>query len=360
MKAVDVIAEAVRSTGYRDEAIVRDYAFADVLDPDDTTREVVLAAFTQTPPSYRSAAIAAVPAPEGATPELIRAHRALGAPLLFVIETDQLSLWQVRGDSPRRMHTELSLQDVPALFERYRDTWRPDAIHRAKSIAAVDHVYQLDFVDLGLLPAVEGEIHSKLDRLLLDTLSAASSVQPDTSLDTRLLFRVVFRLLAAKVLQDRRHPYAEHWNIRDLDTILSEIESYYSLPPVNIHTGTQILPQISAAWHCLRTGISFANISSDDLAFVYENTLVTKEARKLFGTHSTPRQLAEYAVTRLALHRYPPSDLRIYEPFAGAGVFLVSALRHMRELLPVDWDDQRRHDFLINHLAGGRSRLLCL
>ena len=352
MNAVDVIAEAVRSAGYRDEAIVRDYAFADVLDPDDTTREVVLAAFTQTPPSYRSAAIAAVPAPDGATPELVRAHRALGAPLLFVIEPDQLSLWQVRGDTPRRMHKRLSVQDVPTLFERYRESWRPDSIHRAKSIAAVEHAYQLDFVDLGLLAALEGEVHSKLDRLLVDTLSAASSAQSDTALDTRLLFRVVFRLLAAKVLQDRRHPYAEHWDGDDLTTILSEIESYYSLPPVNIRAGGHILPQISAAWHCLRHGISFANISSDDLAFVYENTLVTRDARRLFGTHSTPRQLAEYAVTRLALHRFPPSDLHIYEPFAGAGIFLVSALRHMRELLPVDWDDQRRHDFLVDHLAG--------
>ena len=177
MNAVDVIAEAVRSTGYREEAIVRDYAFADVLDPDDTIREVVLAAFTQTPPSYRSAAIAAVPAPDGATPELVRAHRALGAPLLFVIEPDQLSLWQVRGDSPRRMHESVSVQDVPALFERYRESWRPDSIHRAKSIAAVDQMYQLDFVDLGLITAVEGEIHSKLDRLLVETLSAASTLK---------------------------------------------------------------------------------------------------------------------------------------------------------------------------------------
>ena len=352
MNAVDVIAEAVRSIGYRNEAIRRDYAFADVLDPDDKIREVVFAAFTQTPPSYRSAAIAAVPAGGDATLELVRAHRALGAPLLFVIEAEELSLWQVRGDVPRCIHERVSVSDIPNLFERNRESWRPDAIHRAKSIGAVDQAYQLDFVDLGLLPAVEGEIHSKLDRLLVDTLSGAYSAQGDTSVDTRLLFRVVFRLLAAKVLQDRRHPYAEPWSGDDLSTILAAIESYYSLSSVQIHDGRKILPEFLAAWDCLRHGISFANISSDDLAFVYENTLVTPEARKFFGTHSTPRQLAEYAVTRLALHRYRPEELRIYEPFAGAGVFLVSALRHIRELLPVDWEDQQRHDFLVNHLAG--------
>ena len=39
------------------------------------------------------------------------------------------------------------------------------------------------------------------------------------------------------------------------------------------------------------------------------------EARKHFGTHSTPRQLAEYAVARLELHRHKPDELNIYEPF---------------------------------------------
>ena len=351
MNAVDIIAKAARSTGYRDEAIVRDYAFADVLDATDTTRTVSLAAFTQTPPSYRSAALAAISAADGETLDLVMAHRALGAPLLFVIEGDQVSLWQVRGDAPPRVLERLPLSDVPALFERLRETWRPDAIHRAKSIGAIDRNYQLDFVDLGLLPAIEGEIHLKLDRLLVDTLTAASDAQGGKAAETRLLFRVVFRLLAAKVLHDRRHPYAQGWDAADLTSILRAIESYYFLASVP-SSSKKVPPAFSAAWECLRGGISFANISSDDLAFVYENTLVTPEARRHFGTHSTPRQLAEYAITRLELHRYKPDDLSVYEPFAGAGTFLVSALRHIRDLLPVHWSDQQRHDFLVGRLAG--------
>ena len=352
MNAIDIIAKAARSTGYRDEAIARGYAFADVLDPADTTRTVSLAAFTQTPPSYRSAALAAVSAGDGDTLELVKAHRALGAPLLFVIEGDQVSLWQVRGDTPPRVLERLPINDVPALFERYRDTWHPDAIHRAKSIGAIDRNYQLDFVDLGLLPAVEGEVHLKLDRLLVDTLTAASDAQRGKTPETRLLFRVVFRLLAAKVLKDRKHLYAQDWDAADLASVLRTVESYYSLASVPISSRQKMSPAFSAAWECLRGGISFANISSDDLSFVYENTLVTPEARKHFGTHSTPRQLAEYIVARLELHRYKLDDLSVYEPFAGAGTFLVSALRHVRDLLPIDWSDQQRHDFLVRRLAG--------
>ena len=352
MNAVDVIAEAAQTTGYRGEAIFKDYAFADVLDPQAITRKVVLAAFTQTPPSYRSAAIAAVLAGEGTTPELVRGYRALGAPLLFVLESDHLSLWQVRGDVPRRMRDNLSISDVPALFAQHRKNWHPDAIHRAKSIGSVDQSYQLDFVDIGLLPAVEGEIHSKLDRLLSEALAAALNAQSDHRLDAKVLFRIIFRLLAAKVLRDRRHSYAHSWDLDDLDSILHAIESYYSLHSVSTILESSTLLEFSEVWECLRNGISFANISSDDLAFVYENTLVTPETRKHLGTHSTPRQLAEYAVMQLGLHRYSPEVLNIYEPFSGAGIFLVSALRHLRELLPVDWNDQQRHEFLIHHLAG--------
>lgn len=193
------------------------------------------------------------------TLDLVKAHRALGAPLLFVIEGDQVSLWQVRGDTPPRMLERLPVGDVPALFERHRETWRPDAIHRAKSIGAIDRNYQLDFVDLGLLPAVEGEIHLKLDRLLVDTLAAASDAQRGKATETGLLFRVVFRLLAAKVLEDRQHPYAQGWDPADLASVLRSIESYYSLASVPIGSRRETPPAFKAAWECLRGGINFAN-----------------------------------------------------------------------------------------------------
>ena len=100
MNPLDTIADAVRCTGYRDEAIFRDYAFADVVDPLSATRTVPLAAFTQTPPSYRSAAMAAVSPRHPITPDWVNAHRSLGAPLLFVVEGAHVSLWKMRGNAP--------------------------------------------------------------------------------------------------------------------------------------------------------------------------------------------------------------------------------------------------------------------
>ena len=287
MDAVDTIAAAARHLGYRHDAIFRDYAFADVLHPASTTRTVALAAFTQTPPSYRSAALAAVPADYGGTPDRVMEHRSLGAPLFFVIDGEQVTLWQVRGDAPPSVLERLPLDDVPALFERHRKDWRPSAIHRAKAIGAVNRDYQLDFVDVGLIPAVEGKVHHKLDRLLAETLAAAAQAPPHDQADTTLLFHVVFRLLAAKILQDRRHPYARQWDASNLASVLKAIESYYSLSPVASSGPQATSPSFSAAWDCLRGGINCSNISADDLAFVYENTLVTRDTRQHLGTHRT-------------------------------------------------------------------------
>src|SRR6266853_434192 len=209
MNAVETIAIAAQETGYRAEAVVRDYAFADVLDPSATTRNVPLAAFTQTPPSYRSAALAVVKDDGREALSLVHAHRALGAPILFVIEGNDVTVWQVRSIDLPRVLERLTIAELPSLFARNRDAWRPDAIHRAKSVGVIEKNYQLDFIDIGLLPAIEGEIHAKLDRLLVETLAAATQAQDEDTLDMRVLFRVVFRLLAAKVLEDRGHPYAD-------------------------------------------------------------------------------------------------------------------------------------------------------
>lgn len=352
MNAVDYIAKAARDTGYRSEAVVADYSFADVLADTNPTRTVQLAAFTRTPPSYRSAALAVVNGEGRQALEVVSEHRALGAPLLFVINQYDVTVWEVRSKVPPRAIETVELGGIEDLFKRHRASWHPDAIHRAKSVGPSEGGYQLDFVDLGLLPAIEGEIHVKLGRLLVETLDLSRKASEGEALDARTLFRVVFRLLAAKVLEDRRHPYAAAWNADDLSSVLTGIETYYSLGHIEGRWANELPTVFADAWRHLRAGISFSNISSDDLAFVYENTLITPETRKVFGTHSTPRQVAEYVVQKLQLHNHKPEDLRIYEPFAGAGVFLVSALRHLRDLLPVEWSDQQRHDFLIKHISG--------
>lgn len=354
MTALARLREEIVKIGY--SAIENDYVFSDVFTATGTNRKAALAAFTNTPPSYRNAALAVVEAEGRKASDIATEYRALGAPLLFVIEGTEVAAWQVKAEGGARAVAHAQLDQLQAMFSTHMDEWSPEPIHRAKSIGQFSRPLQLDFVDLGLLPAIEGEIHTKLDTLLNETLAEAVGFRVGSAryqIDQRLLFRTIFRLLAAKVLQDRGHDFATTWDPSDINSVLSGISKYYTLESLPGEQTPLHSAVFASSWECLRGGINFRNISSDDLAFVYENTLITPETREHFGTHSTPRAVAEYVVGRLEFWRDgDPNNLRVYEPFAGAGIFMVAALRHLREMLPVDWSDRQRHEFLVQRITG--------
>jgi hypothetical protein len=348
MNALLAIEAELRQLGYTSESIIRDYTFADVLSGTGESRRVDLAAFTQVPESYRSAAFGVVfEGHEGALFE----RRALGAPILFSIGQQDVGVWRVGAQGAPRLLERVGLDAIPELFQRNAERWRPQAVHRAKSLGQAQTGYQLDFVDLGLLPAIEHEVENKLDRLLrrvVEELMAGAHGETEEA-----VFRTTFRLLAAKILLDREHATAVMWREAPVAKVLDGIERYYGLGrlPSEPLSGVPN-PSVETAWRTLLQAISFRNISSDSLAFVYENTLVTKDTRQRFGTHSTPRQVAEYVVSRLDITKFNLDELTIFEPFTGAGAFLVAALRHMRDLLPERLSAEERHAFLVPRIRG--------
>lgn len=348
MNALLTIERGLLSLGYRADAIIHDYSFADVLSAGGDQRRVDLVAFTQVPESYRTAAFGVIMGGDEAS---VANRRALGAPILFSIGEADVGVWRVGAKGAPRLLERVGIDALPDLFRRNAERWRPQAVHRAKSLGQSQVAYQLDFVDLSLIPAIEHEIEEKLDKLLERVIK-----QLLTGLDSELeeaAFRTTFRLLAAKILLDRGHPDALSWSDAPVYKVLEGIKAYYNLGQLASSAAIGVpFESVTAAWTLLREAISFRNISSDSLAFVYENTLVTADTRKRFGTHSTPRQVAEYVVGRLDLGRFDLRDLTIFEPFTGAGAFLVAALRHLRDLLPEDLTGEERHAFLVPRIRG--------
>ena len=186
--AIDQIAKLSERLGYRADAILRNYDFSDVAaEHSQSARRAELAVFTQTPPSYRSAAFGVSQSSVLGPEATVRQFRSLGAPLFFVIEADDVSVWQIYAKGPPRAIQRCKVDTLNSLFQVHRQDWLPDAIHRAKSIGQIDTTYQLDFVDAGLIPALEGEIHDKLDRLLRESLTATNN--ESTNLEVPALFR---------------------------------------------------------------------------------------------------------------------------------------------------------------------------
>lgn len=353
MNALAAIEKALGGIGYPREALRKDYSFADVLSPTAETKNVSLAAFTQTPESFKSAAFGVLfeMGDDARVQSDVRSRRALGAPVFLSIGIDSIGVWRAGGDGDAHLLERVPLSELSSLFSRNADRWSPEAVHRAKALATHPAQVQLDFVDLGLMRAIEREVQAKLSTVLDDVVRILLSGGNSDGLE-RYAFRATFRLLAAKILVDRDHPEALKWNADDVLSVLTGIEHYYNLDALGTHTVAVSEDRLVDAWQRLRAAVSLRNISSDSLAYVYENTLVTTDTRKLFGTHSTPARVADYIIEQMDLSQFDLDDIRIHEPFSGAGVFLVAALRKLKELLPADWPAYQRHKFLIERIAG--------
>jgi len=350
--AFQIVKKELQGLGYYGDLLQDNYAFDDASAAQKKELRIPLGAFAHWPPSYRSACIGVIQANGNAGPRFVSSYRTFGAPMFLEVYEDHVVRYRMEATGQAVELESLPSSNIPKAFKSNKDKWSPEAIFRAKAISPISGPIQLDFFDAGLLPSLKGMIHKKLDRLLKETLHAAvityRTSTSGRSPDDTALFRLVFRFLAAKIFKDKRH--AEEWSSSDPRTIIDRVQKFYGLKETS--TGRIIdEPQTQqAAWDHLRTAFNFQNLSEEDLAFVYENTLVSREARREHGIHATPSVVAELIVDRLPFEDLPQDERFVLEPCAGHGVFLVAALRRLRNLLPSSWTAQKRHVYLKERL----------
>ncbi len=346
------VKRGLAETGYVGSLIQENYQFADILAPQYSVASIPLAAFAQDPPSYRNACFGVVLANGVEGPPLVASCRSLGAPQILEVHHDHINRWKMTGVGQPQFLEQITATDVPALFHRHREDWSPLRILRAKS-AGRSVASQLDFFDLGFLPLLEHQARHKLDLLLQETVALSRQEfqrHSDFSDDHYPpLFRLLFRLIAAKVLADRGQP--GDWLGDDPRLTINAVQTFYfkdTAPEAVLNH----LPTQTAAWERVKKSFHFQNLSVDSLAYVYENTLVAPETRRLFGIHSTPPAIAEFITRQLPFEDLPLNQRRVFEPFAGHAVFLVAAMQRLRELMPPDMNSAQRHRYFVKMLSG--------
>ncbi len=348
---LNLMREGLHEIGYQDNLLKQEYGFVDVRTDDDLIRQVDLAAFAQEPPSYRNACFGIVVPPHNG-PEAIMNYMALGAPQIFALhlDTQEVLRWKILAKGEPLLIEHIQPEQVRATIIARRDEWNPDKVLRAKSIGFVNEFTQLDFFDAGLIPVIEDLFYSKLDKVLRDAIVSSELVYKEHNkdkLDHRSLFRLIFRLVAAKLLGDRNHP--GNWLSNNAQEVIEAVESFYSIPTDTLLSDRNVQ---DVAWKKIRTAFSFKNLSVEALAYIYENTLVSRETRKKYGTHATTHFIAEYALQKLPIEQISPDKRFIFEPFAGHAPFLIAGLERLRSLLPASISTEERHKYFVEMLAG--------
>lgn len=301
-------------------------------------RAVSLAGFSQRPFDTRSACFTVM---EGfTTPEEDAvACRGFGAPVTFLCVEDQLLWWKQTSGRPEEF-ARVPIAQLTRFFDEHRDDFAPQTIYRAKTLGRFDQQWQREFVDIGLMPVVEHEAGQAIERLLLDSV-----VQLRTALHwpkelekkpAQWLVKSVFWLLGAKMLKDKSVEGFVRMNFDDVDDVFARVGRHYHESVEDIVSSQ---PKRAALQSVAKQIAAFASLrlaSTEALAYIYENTLISDQVREEFGTHSTPSYLVDYIIGRLApwIEAIPQDQRSVFEPACGHGAFSVAAVRYLTSLLP--------------------------
>lgn len=331
---------------YDDALLEQDYNFGSGRTP--------VAAFADTPHDARSVCIAVVDAandPEGTVAET----RPLGAPVVFACHGNAVQWWKQTTSIPI-FKEQIESSRVQGFFDHHKDDFSPTTIFEGKTRRRLPGQKQLHFVDAGLMPFVERSDGERLSHCVEAAFRDIESVlhRPLRGEgDAQNAIKATFWLLAAKALLDKEVDGFKNVDLTDIDDVFARVGKHYDVPDG--------VPPAGRAWHDATTkaaqrisGVeNLRNLSTESLAHVYENALVTPEVRKANGTHSTPGPLVDYIVWQLWpwIEVLPPDRRHVFEPACGHAAFLLSALRVLRQWSDID-DGRVRHDYLKKHLHG--------
>ena len=350
----------LNSCGYGDAQIARSFAV------DRVTIEV--AAFAGKPWDSWSACLAAVNL-DGDSKATAAKVRALGVATVFVCGPERIDWWAMGPEGPTS-NRPIAWTDAAAVFHQHRDDLSPSRIYDAKLRRLGTQAGQMWFFDAGLMPAIEknrGETLLRLVERAIDNLRGELSTLLDSRQAQEDVYRTVFWLLAAKVLHDKHVPKFKNINLKDVEQVFDRIGNHHGdtgrLPPFGKRGRSAIEAVASSIADCG----SLADVSSESIAYVYENALIDKAAgtrgartgdkpydiRKDLGIHSTPPVLIQHMLSQLwpLIEQIKPEDRHVFEPACGHAPFLTGALRWLRQ-----WDDNGQpvtsHDYMRKHLHG--------
>jgi hypothetical protein len=275
----------------------------------------------------------------------VRRCRPLGAPVVFSLRNDKLQWWKCNREKPE-LFQEVEPRRAQNLFQEHQAELAPRRIYAAKTLGRVNHDRQLGFVDVGLMPLIEEEAGRALSGLItrvVEHMVDELGLRRDAAQHDQEVFRSAFWLLAAKILRDKAVPSFKTLDLQDPRDVFSRVGRHYGVPSGLPPTGGRWRSALARAAQEVAQFGHVGNVSTEAMAYLYENTLVSKELRKQLGTHSTPSYLVDYIVWQLApwIEAIAPEERRVFEPACGHAAFLVSAMRLLREL-EVDRDARGR------------------
>ena len=332
--------------GYSGTRLASNYAVGDASFP--------LVGFAGKPWDQRTACIAVVEA-HGDPSVAVRSCHVLGAPIVWVKHNRTVDWWTQHAVNPALLHSVPASQ-FPKLVRQHKDDLDPVSVYRAKTLGRLPGAKQLAFVDIGLMPLLEQREGEKLGGLvenMIGEMLEKLQVKKPSEAQVRQVFKTAFRLLAGKILKDKKVPGFAKLDLRDPVTVIEAVRQHYGAADTSPHPPRKWKKALAVAGELVARFGNMRVVSPETLAYVYEHTLVTKDIRKKLGIHATPPYLVDYIVWQLNdwIREIPPAERHVFEPACGHAPFLLAAMRMLRMEMQ-DEPDKKVHTYLKKHIHG--------
>lgn len=333
----------------------------------DTT-DIDVVAFAGKPWDNWSACLAAVNL-DGDSKASAAKVASLGVTSVFVCGSQGIDWWGLGAKGPTSSKP-IKWTEIDGFFRVHKTELTPRAIYDAKLRRPSAKGTQLTFFDVGLMPAVEKNRGGTLLRVVetaIDDLARALKSKLNSRQAQEDVYRTVFWQLAAKVLHDKGVPNFKQIDLTNVDQVFERIGKHHGetgrFPPF----GKEGRGAIDAMASSIAACGSLADVSSEAIAYVYENALLDKAAgngkaksngaqydiRKQLGIHSTPAVLINHMLAQMwgMVEEIPAAHRVVFEPACGHAPFLTAAMRWLRTW---DIDGQRttNHGYMRSHLRG--------
>jgi hypothetical protein len=280
-----------------------------------------------------------------------------------------LDWWQLSITGPREPKA-IRANEIEGFFRTHAEQLKPENIYAAKLHRPVPSGVQMQFVDVGLMPALERKAGEALNRLVtqaIRTLMGDLGRKVRSRADHQGVYKSVFWMLAAKLLKEKSVKGFKSLDLNNVREVFSIVGEHYrdarDYPPGD-RTWRPALSHVAssiAGWG------SLGNITAESLAFLYETALIDGpkekrrknsrasqiDVRKTLGIHSTPSILVDHMLAQVwpLVDTDKRADQRVFEPACGHGAFLTAALRDIRNYSGME-DSAERHRYLRERIRG--------
>lgn len=343
--------------GYKNNLLKESYQYFDGVK--DRTAEIV--GFYQSIYNSSTACVAAIDKTKLHDKKLeteLSPYQLLGCPVLLIYDDSGLQFWKNSGIQIA-LHEQVELKKLSNFFDKYKKEFSPESIYRAKVISRVKRDYQLSFADVGGLMGIveekEGKYLSELtERIIISLKTNCKGVKKNNTFD-KWLFQAAFWLIGAKILKDKQVERFKNLRVSNIDDLVERIKRHYNASEsLDISNTIQKSAFGKVAKEIVEPVSSFAHLTTESLAYVYENTLTSKETRKILGTHATPSWLVNYIVWELIdwIESIPQENRFILEPACGHAPFLTAGAKLLSSPLVYKGKEEDRHRYLKEHLIG--------